>query len=93
MFTRYVRACYEQYQLDYAYRVYTNDTLQAIAENTTHLIGAKGVVDYGKSMPVRWFDVISPKQPDQAEKTLDSKSCVDIAKGIWAKIRGKKGRR
>ena len=53
---------FKKEQVEKAYRIYVTDCLQAIAENTTHIVGAGGVVDYGKTMKARWIDIIDQKQ-------------------------------
>lgn len=63
------------------------DVLQAIAENTTHLVGPGGVVDYGRTMNKRWIDVISTiSQPD--DEPEDNRPSEEIASDIWKRIRG-----
>lgn len=59
-----------------------SDTLKAIAENTTHLVGYNGIVDYGMKPGKRWIDIIEPP-PEQVE---DTRSCDEIIDGIWANI-------
>lgn len=56
----------------------------AIAENTTHLVGTQGVVEYGRSIKTRWIDLLNPpvEQPD------DTRSADEIAADIWKNIRG-----
>ena len=67
-----------------SYRVYVTDALMAIADNTTHLVGTQGVVDYGKTIKERWIDVLNPppKIPE------DNRTSEEIASDIWKRIRG-----
>jgi hypothetical protein len=69
-----------------AYQVYVTDALMAIAENTTHLVGAQGVVDYGRTITQRWIDVINPAPV--VEQPEDNRPSEDIAADIWDRIRG-----
>ena len=59
----------------------------AIAENTTHLVGAGGVVDYGRSIKQRWIDVIQTA-PAEEEVEQDDRPSEEIASDIWDRIRG-----
>ena len=59
----------------------------AIAENTTHLLTAQGVVDYGRAIKQRWIDLLS-SQPTE-EKPEDDRPSEEIASDIWKRIRGK----
>lgn len=59
----------------------------AIAENTTHLLGMQGVVDYGKTIKKRWLDVLEPP-PEKPEEPEDNRSSEEIADDIWSRIRG-----
>ena len=67
-----------------SFKIYVTDALMAIADNTTHLVGSQGVVDYGKTINQRWIDVINPppKVPE------DNRPSEEIAKDIWERIRG-----
>ena len=56
----------------------------AIAENTTHLLGMQGVVDYGKTIKDRWINTLNPPE----EVPEDNRPCEDIAKDMWERIRG-----
>lgn len=85
---RYVQARWLQYQRDLTYRIYVTDCLQSISENTTHIGGLNGVVDYGKSMPKRWYDFINPAEEQPQE---DDRSVTEIAADIFAKMRRKGG--
>lgn len=80
-------SCWEQTQHDMTYKIYVTDALQAISENTTHLCGLNGVVDFGKSMTARWYDTIEPPQ----QEPTDDRTCNEIVADIWAKIQGKGG--
>lgn len=75
---------FEKYQEEKSYRIYITDCLQTIAENTTHIMGMNGVVDYGRKMTMRWLDLIEPKKkkPDLNE----TMSCDQIVDKIWNKI-------
>ena len=59
----------------------------AIADNTTHLIGMEGVVDYGRTIKTRWIELIEslPETPQEPE---DNRSSEEIASDIWERIRG-----
>jgi hypothetical protein len=57
----------------------------AIANNTTHLVGMQGVVDYGMTIKTRWIDLGNPPQPEAPE---DNRSSEEIATDIWNRIRG-----
>lgn len=67
-----------------SFKVYVTDALMAIAENTTHLVGAQGVVDYGRTIKTRWIDLLNP----QPEKPEDNRPSEVIASDIWNRIRG-----
>ena len=68
------------------FRIYVTDALMAIAENTTHLIGQGGVVDYGKSISQRWIDIMNPQT--QKKEPEDDRPSEEIAADIWKRIRG-----
>lgn len=70
-----------------SFKVYVTDALMAIAENTTHLVGVQGVVDYGRSIKQRWIDLLNP-QPVEEEKPEDNRPSEEIASDIWERIRG-----
>lgn len=65
--------------------IYVTDALMAIADNTTHLVGHSGVVDYGRTIKTRWIDLIEPPKPEEPE---DNRPSEDIASDIWERIRG-----
>lgn len=69
-----------------SFEMYVTDALMAIAENTTHLVGMDGVVDYGKSLQTRWIDMLddTPIEPQET----DDRPCEEIAQDIFARIRG-----
>lgn len=69
-----------------SFQVYVTDALMAIAENTTHLVGSQGVVDYGRTITQRWIDVINPAPV--VEQPEDNRPSEDIAADIWDRIRG-----
>ena len=71
-----------KYNEDRLYRVYITDALKAIAENTTHYLGATEMFDYGSSLSARWIDVIEPH-----EEIVDERPCEEIVHGIWERIR------
>lgn len=77
---------WEQSQRDFLYKVYITDALQAISENTTHLSGISGVVDYGRTLNNRWVDIIEPPKPEP----VDDRPCTEIAADIWERIQGRK---
>lgn len=58
----------------------------AVADNTTHLVGAQGVVDYGRTIKTRWIDALNPP-PEVPE---DNRPSEEIAEDIWNRIRGHK---
>ena len=68
-----------------SFQVYVTDALKAIAENTTHLVGAKGVVDYGVKFKTRWIDALNPPPPKAPE---DNRPCEDIVTDMWNRIKG-----
>ncbi len=65
-----------------AFKVYVSDALMAIAENTTHLVGMQGVVDYGKTIKTRWIDILNP--PPKPKE--DNRPADVIAADIWNRI-------
>lgn len=67
-----------------SFKVYVTDALMAIADNTTHLVGSQGVVDYGKTINQRWIDILNPP-PEVPE---DNRPSEEIAEDIWQRIRG-----
>lgn len=67
-----------------SFKVYVTDALMAIADNTTHIVGSQGVVDYGKTINQRWIDILNPP-PQEPEDTRPSE---EIASDIWERIRG-----
>lgn len=69
-----------------SFEVYVTDALMAIADNTTHLVGRQGVVDYGRTIKQRWIDIIT--QPPKEEKPEDNRPSEEIASDIWSRIRG-----
>lgn len=66
--------------------MYVTDALMVIAENTTHFLGAKDIIDYGKTISKRWTDVIEPKIEKPGE--TDTRSTEEIVTDMWKKIRG-----
>lgn len=64
--------------------VYVTDALMAIADNTTHLVGHTGVVDYGRTIKTRWIELLEAK-PEPPE---DNRPSEEIASDIWERIRG-----
>lgn len=72
---------------DKSFKIYLTDALMAIADNTTHLVGAGGVVDYGRTIKTRWIDLIEspPEVPNEPE---DDRPSEEIASDIWERIRG-----
>ena len=69
---------------DKIYRIYVTDALKAIAENTTHYLGAGEVMDYGTTLSTRWIDVLEPQEIETIE---DDRSCVEIVHDIWQRMR------
>ena len=57
----------------------------AIADNTTHMMGMEGVVDYGRTINKRWYDIITSSPKEEEE---DNRSSEEIAADIFARIRG-----
>lgn len=74
------------YNEEKSYRIYVTDALMAIAENTTHLLGMQGVVDYGKKFNQRWIE-LSTSAPKK-EEPEDNRPSEEIAEDIWKRIRG-----
>ena len=72
-----------------AYKIYVTDALKAIAENTTHLVGTQGVVDYGCKINRRWIDALTEAYNPPPEVPEDNRPCEEIAADIWSRIRGK----
>ena len=68
-----------------SFKVYVTDALMAIAENTTHLAGHQGIIDYGRVINQRWYDMINPSIKEEPE---DHRSSEEIAADIWSRIRG-----
>lgn len=66
------------------YQIYVTDALMAIANNTTHLLGLNGVVDYGTRIKERWIDMGVPEE----EPEVDERPAEEIASDIWSRIRG-----
>lgn len=72
-----------------SFRIYVTDALMAIAKNTTHILGAQGVIDYGTTINKRWIEVIAPKDNDnESDEPVDDRSSEKIAEDIWSRIRG-----
>lgn len=68
-----------------SFKIYISDALMAIAENTTHLVGNQGVVDYGKTIKTRWIELTDKPPKEEPE---DNRPSEDIAVDIWERIRG-----
>ena len=68
-----------------SFKIYVTDALMAIADNTTHLVGQSGVVDYGRTIKERWIDLLTPQKPEIQE---DNRPSEEIAADIWERIRG-----
>ena len=68
-----------------SYKAYVTDALMAIADNTTHLVGAQGVVDYGRTIKQRWTELLNPPPPPEPE---DDRPSEEIAADIFKRIRG-----
>lgn len=69
-----------------SFEMYVTDALMAISENSTHLVGFEGVIDYGKSIHDRWIDIYEDRPIEPQE--IDDRPCEEIAEDIWARIRG-----
>jgi hypothetical protein len=80
-------SAFSKKQQDKLYKIYVTDCLQSIAENTTHILSANGVVDYGMKMSTRWIDLAEKKSEPKKEKAIRRKSVSEIVDGIWANIR------
>lgn len=78
-------SAFRKEQEEKSYRIYVTDCLKAIAENTTHLVGLDGVVEYGAKISERWIDLIEPKAKkiDQNE----TMTCEEIVTGIWKRMK------
>ena len=68
------------------YRAYITDALMAIAENTTHIQGHDGVVEYGKTITKRWLEMLEPPKEDDTPE--DNRPSEEIARDMWERIRG-----
>lgn len=66
------------------YRVYITDALMAIAENTSHVQGREGIIEYGRVIKSRWIDLLEPP----SEIPEDNRPSEDIARDMWSRIRG-----
>jgi hypothetical protein len=67
--------------------IYVTDALKAIVENTTHLVGRTGVVDYGVKLKERYFELINEtEEPQKVEE--DTRDASEVATDIWSRIRG-----
>ena len=73
-------------QQEKMYRIYITDCLKYLTENTTHLVGVNGVVDYGIKMTERWIDLREKKPQKVADNPNETKTTEEIVDGIWAKI-------
>ena len=71
-----------------SFETYVTDALMAIGENTTHLMGFNGVIDYGKAPRERWIDMIDDSTPIEPQE-IDERPCEEITEDIFARIRGK----
>lgn len=80
-------AAFQQEEKTLAFRVYVTDALQIIAENTTHHIGKSGMVDYGRSLTARWYDLTGGKTPTKEKPVEDTRSCEEITAAIWERAR------
>ena len=69
---RYVLAQYRREQEDKAYRIYVNDALRLISENTASSVG-------GKYITARFADVIAPPKEE------DNRTCEEITAEIIAR--------
>ena len=78
-------------QTEKSYQIYVTDALQAIAENTTHLVGIDGVVDYGKALTIRWIEAIESKPQQGVEEIEDNRSCDEIVNDMWERMTRKRG--
>lgn len=71
-----------------SWEIYVTDALMAIADNTTHLVGVSGVVDYGRTIQKRWFDIINEPSAEKKEEPEDNRPSEEIAADIWSRIKG-----
>lgn len=76
-------------QIDKAYRIYITDCLKAIAENTTHLLGMDGIVDYGSHMQERFADIINFEQKKKIQE-FEQKTTKEVVDDIWNRMKGGK---
>ena len=78
-----------------AFRAYVTDALMMLTENTTHLVGMNGVVDYGRTFKTRWVELMEYKKPEkdkQEELNEDKRSATEFASDIWKRMKKKKKR-
>lgn len=82
-------------QIEKIYRIYITDCLQAIAENTTHLMSLRqGVIDYGSKMQSRWMDLAySDVEKLKKIDEFNAKTTDEVVDGIWNNIKKGGGRK
>ncbi len=51
-----------------------------IAENTTHHIGMNGVADVGRTMKMRWLEIVEPKPEETRTAAEIKKKIIDKMK-------------
>lgn len=71
-----------------SFKIYVTDALRAIADNTTHLLSVKGVVDYGITIQSRWIDLLKQPHNTEVKEPEDTRTADEIATEIWNNIRG-----
>lgn len=70
-FVRYVRAKYEAWAEEYAYKVYISNTLQMLTQNTTARYG-------GSCYKLRFCDIINP--PPEETRSGEEVKAMMLAK-------------
>ena len=79
-----------------SFRIYVTDALSAIAENTTHFQGATEMFDYGRSLNMRWNDIITnakekqKKDQESEQEKEDTRTATEFATDLWKRIRKRK---
>lgn len=86
-------AAFQQEEKELAFRIYVTDALKMLVENTTHYLGLNGIVDYGRTLTARWYDLVSGNIPETEKPEEDTRSCAEITAGIWkrAKLKATEG--
>lgn len=66
--------------------------MQAIAENTTHFLTAKGMEDYGKTMNKSWAEIIDPPKRTKEEIAFENVNIEDFTSEMFDRIRGRRAK-